>query len=90
MDVEFADSLKPGRLGKLNKLLKRDGRAYVVLEGTFYGPEPMEIDPKLPEWFKEKAKGGAVRRYGHLDMFETMIEVTAVRRVEAVPSTIAW
>jgi hypothetical protein len=89
MDVEFAGSLKSSRLGKLNNLLKRDGRAYVVFEGTFYGPEPVEVDPKLPEWLKEKSKG-AMRRYGHLGMFETMIEVTAVERVEAVPGTIPW
>ena len=38
------------------------------------GPEPVKIDPKLPDWLKDRFEG-APKRYGHLDSLEMMIEV---------------
>jgi hypothetical protein len=88
MAVDFAQSVK-GSVKSLDKLVKRDKRAKVIFEGTFFGPEPLQIDPQLPPLLKEKLSG-ATRRYGHLDSFETMILVSAVKRVEKVSSNVPW
>ncbi|MCM3869728.1 MAG: hypothetical protein ND895_03370 [Pyrinomonadaceae bacterium] len=88
MAVEFARSVR-GSKRELDKLAKRDRRAKVIFEGTFFGPEPFHIDPKLPAPIKEKLQG-ASRHYGHLDAFETMIRVTVVRHVEEVPTRVPW
>ena len=88
MAVEFSRSVK-GSGKELDRLVARDRRAKVVFEGTFFGPEPVPIDPKLPPALKVKLRG-MNRRYGHLDAFETMIRVTAVRHVEEVASSIPW
>jgi hypothetical protein len=87
-DVDF--SKFKGRVpGKLKKLTKRDRRAFVVFEGIFYGPEPVQVDPKLPNWIKEAFKDSK-QRYGHMNSLDTMIEVTAIKEVEEVPvSTLA-
>jgi hypothetical protein len=37
----------------------------------------MKVDPKLPDWLKDRFKG-SYRRYGHLGSFEMMIEVVKV------------
>ena len=73
----------------LDRFLKSDRRALVEFEGVFYGPEPLRVDPKLPEFIKEKFKG-AKGRYGHMDAFETMLEVTAIKQVTEVPSSVPW
>jgi hypothetical protein len=41
------------------------------------GGEPLKIDPKLPDWLKDRFKGSS-QRYGHLNTFEMMIEVVKV------------
>ena len=86
--VEFSPSMKQ-LPRKLRKLAKRDRRALVVFEGTFFGPEPPEVDPGLPAPIREKLQAGN-RRYGHMEMFDTMIEVTAIKKVEKVPADVAW
>jgi len=88
MAVDFAQTVK-GSVKSFDKLVKRDKRAKVVFEGTFFGPEPLQIDPELPSLLKEKLSG-ATRRYGHLDSFKTMILVSAVKHVEKVPSNLEW
>jgi len=72
---------------KLRQLEKTDRRALVVFEGIFYGPEPLEIDPELPQYLKDKL-AGSKRRYGHMGSLETMIEVTRIENVEKIPSDI--
>ncbi len=78
--VSFRDDVK-GPLKKLDQLVAKDRRrrAWVVLEGVFYGPEPYgdKVDPKLPAPIRERLEK-APRRYGHMDMFETEIQVTRV------------
>jgi hypothetical protein len=86
--VEFSRSVK-GSGKELDRVVARDRRATVVFEGTFFGPEPVPIDPKLPQALKVKLRG-MNRRYGHLDAFETMIRVSSVRHVEEVASSIPW
>ena len=79
-DVEFRKNTK-GAIKKLDQLISKgrgNRRAWVVLEGVFYGPEPYKnVDPKLPASIRERLEKSA-RRYGHMDAFETMIEVTRV------------
>ncbi len=54
--VEFGPRCK-GVTKKLDRLVTKNRRAWVVVEGTFYGPEPAKIDPKLPDWLKQKLEG---------------------------------
>jgi hypothetical protein len=68
----------------LDRLLKHDRRAWVIVEGIFYGPEPVQVDPKLPQAIKDSLKG-TMTHYGHLGAFSNMIEVTKIIKVEAVP-----
>jgi hypothetical protein len=56
----------------------------VQLEGVFFGPEPFkDIDPNLPASVRE-ALEKSHRRYGHMDAFDTMIEVTRVVRAAEI------
>jgi len=64
---------------KLRKLLDRSRRAYVVVEGEFYGP-PLP-DPKLPEAVKKDYHPG----WGHLAAFKTKLVVHAIRDVKPAP-----
>jgi hypothetical protein len=88
-DADVAVTPKFKRNRPLDGLLKQDRRAWVIVEGTFYGPELAQIDPKLPPWMKDKLKG-TMSRYGHLGSYSTMIEVTKIIAVEAVPPNTPW
>jgi hypothetical protein len=77
VDVEFSKPVN-GQFEKLNRILSNRKHALVVVEGLFYGPEPYDnIDPNIPQGVQERLKK-ASRRYGHLDAFENMIEVSKV------------
>ena len=79
--VEFRDHLQ-GAVGKMDRIVskgRRQRRAWVIFEGVFHGPEPYkdtEIDQTPPPLREQVRKGH--RRYGHMDMFDSMIEVTKV------------
>jgi hypothetical protein len=77
------------RSRKLDRSIKKDRRAWVVVEGTFYGPELAEIDPKLPQWMQDRLKG-TMTRYGHLNSCSTMIEVSRIVSVEVVSRDTPW
>jgi len=62
---------------KLRKLLERSRRAYVVVEGEFYGP-PLP-DPKLPDAVRKQYHPG----WGHLAAFRTKLVVRKIRDVKA-------
>ena len=65
---------------KLRKLLERSHRAFVVVEGEFYGaPQP---DPKLPEPIRKSYHAG----WGHLAAFKTKLVVHALRDVKPAPT----
>lgn len=70
-----------GRVATLHRLVKRKRHAPVTVEGTMHGGEPMQVDPRLPDWLKDRFKGSS-QRYGHLNSFEMMIEVTRVLSVK--------
>jgi hypothetical protein len=79
-------SLRPnitGKMAALRRILKRKRYALVTVEGIIHGPEPLKIDPKLPDWMKERFKD-STRRYGHLDSFDMMIEVVKIVQVKDV------
>lgn len=65
---------------ELRKLLDSSRRAYVVVEGEFYGP-PLP-DPKLPEAIKQDYHPG----WGHLAAFKTKLVVHAIRDVKPAPT----
>jgi hypothetical protein len=76
--VELALRSQKNKEG-LRKMLDRSRRAYVVLEGEFYGP-PVP-DPKLPEAIRKSYHPG----WGHLAAFKTKLVVHAIREVKAAP-----
>lgn len=88
-DAEVAVTPKFKRNRHLDGLLKKNRRAWVVVEGTFYGPELAQIDPKLPQWMKDKLEG-TMTRYGHLNSYATMIEITKIVSAEAVQPDTPW
>jgi len=65
---------------KLRRLLDRSRRAYVLVEGEFFGP-PLP-DPKLPESIRKAYHP----RYGHLGCCRTKLVVHAIREVKAAPA----
>jgi hypothetical protein len=79
--VEFAEHYKGARR-RLDRIVARDKRAWVVVDGTFYGPEAAEVDPKLPDWLKNELQG-TPKRYGHLGAFTSMFRILVV--VSAAP-----
>ena len=86
--VEFGARSK-GATKKLDRLVAKDRRAWVVVEGVFYGPEPAKIDPKLPDWLKQKLEGSP-QKYGHQGAFDTMLQVTNVVRADHVSPDVPW
>ena len=69
----------PQNKEKLRKMLARSRRAFVVLEGEFYGP-PVP-DPKLPEAIRKSYHPG----WGHLAAFRTKLVVHTILSVKAAP-----
>ena len=61
----------------LRRIVGKKRYALVTVEGTMRGPEPMKVDPRLPDWLKDRVKD-APKRYGHLGSLEMMIEVGRV------------
>lgn len=79
-------SFKPkvsGQMKALRRIVEKKRYALVTVEGTMHGPEPVKVDPKLPDWLKDRFKD-APKRYGHLGSLEMMIEVSRIIRVEDV------
>jgi hypothetical protein len=81
-----------GKMAALREILGKKHYALVTLEGTMHGMEPVKLDPKLPDWIKERYKGSSTR-YGHLGSLEMMIEVEKVIEAkevddESMPSTV--
>src|SRR5205085_12416499 len=72
--VEFALRSQANK-DKLRKIPEDSRRAYVVVEGEFYGP-PFP-DPKLSDGIKKDYHSG----WGHLAAFKTKLVVHALREV---------
>lgn len=73
-------SFKPkvaGEMKALRRIVRKRRYALVTVEGTIHGAESMKVDPKLPNWLKDRFKD-APKRYGHLGSLEMMIEVGRV------------
>jgi hypothetical protein len=86
-DVEIRKDAK-GAIKKLDQLLVKEKRAWVVLEGVFYGPEVYQnVDPKLPPAIRERLEKSP-RRYGHMDTFQSMIDVTRVIEATKVAAAV--
>ena len=80
--VELA--LPPGQdknKEKLRRLLDDYDRAYVMVEGEFYGP-PLP-DPKLPEVIRKAYHPG----WGHLAAFRAKLVVHVICDVKVAPGT---
>jgi hypothetical protein len=78
--------LKPkvtGKLKQLRKILEKRRYAFVTIEGIVHGLEPLEVDPKLPDWIKEKYKD-SVKRYGHMNAYDIEIVIDNIVDVEDV------
>jgi hypothetical protein len=86
--VEFRPHAK-GVTKRLDKLVAKGRRAWVILDGVFFGPELYKnVDPKLPPSIRERLEKSP-RRYGHMDSLETMISVTRVVEASEVPADVS-
>jgi len=66
-----------GQMKALRRIVEKKRSALVTVEGTMHGGERVKVDPKLPEWLKDRFKG-STQTYGHLGSFDMMIEVAKV------------
>lgn len=80
--VEFKPKVA-GQMKTLRRILEKKHSALVTVEGTMHGGEPVKVNPKLPEWLKDRFKGSS-QVYGHLGSFDMMIEVGKVIEARAV------
>jgi TonB family protein len=87
--VEFDDGLRLEP--DLERLLKTDRRAYVVVRGELWGPKPVgDDDISLPPMISY-AERTAGRRYGHLNAFRTRLVIKDVLSFQPVePETPAY
>ena len=74
--VEFKPKVA-GQINTLRRILKKKHSALVTVEGTMHGGEPVKVDPKLPDWLKDRFKGSS-QTYGHLGSFDMLIEIRRV------------
>jgi hypothetical protein len=74
--VEFKPKVG-GQMKALRRILEKKHSALVTVEGALHGGEPVKVDPKLPDWLKDRLKGSSLT-YGHLGSFDIMIEVGRV------------
>jgi hypothetical protein len=86
--VEFPPRVR-GRVKKLDSLVASDRRAWVGSRRDVLRAEPVSVDPKLPGWMRERLEG-STRRYGHLNSFETMMQIERVFQVDRVAPETAW
>jgi hypothetical protein len=66
-----------GRIKELRRALAARKPAWVMVEGVFFGPVPLDVDPRSPDWL-QKAVSRAPRTYGHLNSFSAAIKVLRV------------
>ena len=66
-----------GQMKTLRRIVEKKHSALVTVEGMLHGDEPVRVDPKLPDWLKDRFKGSS-RTYGHLGSFDIIIEVGKV------------
>jgi hypothetical protein len=71
--VEFKPKVA-GQVKTLRRIVEKRHSALVTIEGTMRGGEPVKVDPKLPDWLKDRFQGSS-QTYGHLGSFAMMIEV---------------
>jgi hypothetical protein len=84
-DVDFRNHTN-GAMKRLDRIVDNGKRAQVILEGIFHGPESFDyVDPKLPATIREAMKKSH-KRYGHMDAYDTQIEVFKVIEASEVPS----
>jgi hypothetical protein len=89
--VRIRDDVK-GPYKKLDRIVSKDRshrRAWVIFEGVFRGPEPYtesELE-RTPPQIRDQFRRGH-RRYGHMDMFDYMLEVTQVVDATGVPNDV--
>jgi hypothetical protein len=72
-----------GKLKQLRNLVKKKGYGFVTVEGIVHGPEPIEIDPKLPDWIKEKYRD-SIKKYGHMNTYDMEIVIDKILEVTNV------
>jgi hypothetical protein len=91
--VEFPDAIEkatpPEIMDKLNRLLRSDGRARLVVLGRFDGPRKVEIPPDTPPGVAEVMRA-VNSRYGHQNRWNFQFVFSKIEKVERVPRTDAW
>jgi hypothetical protein len=79
--VEFKPKVA-GQMKTLRQIVEKKNTALVTVEGTIHGGEPVKLDPKLPDWLRDRFKGSS-QTYGHLGSFNMMIQVGKVIEAKA-------
>ena len=74
--VEFKPKVA-GQMKALQRIVDKKRSALVTVVGTMHRGEPVNVDPNLPDWLKDRFKGTS-QRYGHLGSFDMMIEIGKV------------
>ncbi|MCX6620773.1 MAG: hypothetical protein NTY38_06780 [Acidobacteria bacterium] len=74
--VEFKPKVA-GQMKTLRRIVEKRHSALVTVDGTMHGGEAVKVDPKLPDWLKDRFKGSS-QTYGHLGSFDMMMEVEKV------------
>ena len=72
-----------GQMKALRRIVEKRHSALVTIEGTMHGGEPVKVDPKLPDWLKDRFKGSS-QTYGHLGSFDMMIEIGTIIDAKSV------
>lgn len=80
-NVSLDETLLPSVAKGFVKLLRRDDRVRVTLQGIFHAPRPFASDPRLPEWLRERNEGRCA--YFH-ESHRTAITIWRIESVEAV------
>lgn len=81
--VEFGPHVRNNKR-KLERILKKSGRAIVELEGEIWGPRVP--DRRLPEGIRQIAPTG----WGHLSAYRTRFVVRAIKHVEPVQKHVPY
>lgn len=74
--VEFKPKVA-GQMKALRRIVEKKRSGLVTVQGTMHGGGPVKLDPKLPDWLKDRFKGSS-QTYGHFGSFDMMIEIEKV------------
>ncbi len=76
-------------IDKLNRLLKSNGRARILVVGEFDGPKKVEIPPGTSPGLADTLRA-ANSHYGHQNGWDFQFVFSKIGKVDAVPASDPW